>query len=487
MRAATIAGLLFLTASAAIGADKPIPQDAARSEKKSKERLEWNRRTTVGAYDKLGKKDPKWDAPAREAMEMAARMFSEQHPPIDYGMIHKKAQVAVDAGCDDPYLLYLYYRGYSAKDHPGEEEILRRVKPLLKDLAALRYPVFRTAGILVLYGATSKSAKGRDEASRNKDTEMAYDAALALLPESAAGDERGVFWEDRWCANLLDLIGGYRSLGLDAVPAYERVDRVFAKLPELKALRLRVRGHFWFDYGWEARTTAFAPGIPAGGAEAFHKRLSVARKAFSEAWSLRQDDARTATFLLDIEKGIGGGDRAAMELWFDRAMKADGDNVNACLTKLDWLDPKWYGDDQGKEMMAFGNACRATKNWRAKITLLAADAHLRYSGKLAPKDRRDYMTKPDVWAEIRDVYDEYLEHFPDDDVARSKYAALCYIAGRYPESHVQFKILGDRLTTWPIFPNYTLPMLKQIRDHVAQSVEGKPAAGAPSQKGDAKP
>ena len=57
-----------------------------------------------------------------------------------------------------------------------------------------------------------------------------------------------------------------------------------------------------------------------------------------------------------------------MELWFDRAMKADGDDRYACLTKLDWLDPKWHGT--AEEMLAFGRACRDTKNWRTGITLL---------------------------------------------------------------------------------------------------------------------
>ena len=63
-------------------------------------------------------------------------------------------------------------------------------------------------------------------------------------------------------------------------------------------------------------------------------------------------------------------------------MKADGDNRQACSSKLDWLDPKWYGTPD--EMLAFGKACRATKNWRAGITLLACDAHYRYAAMLEP-------------------------------------------------------------------------------------------------------
>jgi hypothetical protein len=39
-----------------------------------------------------------------------------------------------------------------------------------------------------------------------------------------------------------------------------------------------------------------------------------------------------------------------MELWFDRAMKANGDSRRACWSKLDWLDPKWHGTPE--EMLA---------------------------------------------------------------------------------------------------------------------------------------
>jgi hypothetical protein len=139
-----------------------------------------------------------------------------------------------------------------------------------------------------------------------------------------------------WFKVGLDLIRGYRTLGVDALSAYERVDAKLASIPELKSLRLRVRGSFYMGYGWEARTKAFAPMVPRGGFETFETRLEIARKALEEAWEIRPD-TETAANLLDIDKSIGGN-RATMELWFDRAMKADGDNRNACWSKLDWLD-----------------------------------------------------------------------------------------------------------------------------------------------------
>jgi hypothetical protein len=226
-----------------------------------------------------------------------------------------------------------------------------------------------------------------------------------------------------------------------------------------------------------------APNVPAGGFESFEKRVAVGQKALNEAWQLRPGDARTAEFLLDIEKSVGDGDRATMELWFDRTMKADGNYVGACRTKLDWLDPKWHGT--AEEMLAFGRACAATKNWRAGITLLAAEAHLRYANILGA-DQPKYLRSPEVWSEIKSVYDEYLKHYPSDNVARSEYAAIGYIGGHWSEAHSQFQILGDQLTTWPYLPKFPLASLKAMRDRTAQVVAGRlrSKVGAPAGKGD---
>jgi hypothetical protein len=450
-------------------ADAPIPQDTARMEKRRRERLEWNRRTVQGAYDKVGKKDPRWDEPARKAMDLAARMFSEVvDPEITLLDVNRPAKAAIDAGCDDPLLVYLYNRSLVGPDYPGDEEAIRRMKATAKALAASRYPAFRRAIALELAGSYALSAKAPDEVTR-KEVESDFDAVLALLPESVATDERNEFWEDKWFDALSQLIKGYRKLGVAAPAAYERVDSRLDRLPELKVLQLLLRGNFWLMYGWEARTKAFAPDVPAGGFETLEERLGVAKEALEEAWRVRPDDARAAVFLLDIDKSVGG-DRATMELWFERALKANGDDRRACWSKLDWLDPKWHGSVE--DMLAFGRACRDTKNSRTGITLLVADAHWRIACMLGGEKQPKYLAMPEVWADIQSVYDEYLKHHPVDDVARSKFATFCYLSAHYREAEVQYVALGDHLTQWSEFPYVPLNQLKQNRERNANIVMG---------------
>lgn len=463
MRYTLVLGLAILVAHDVAGEDKPIPQDKSQMEERYRQRLEWNRRTVQGAYDKVGKKDPRWDKSAREAMDLAARAYSQQVDPIiTYDEVYNSSKAAIDAGCDDPFIGYMFNRNSVGPNFPGEAEAIRRMQSSAKALASSRYPAFRRAGVLEKAGTFTVTVKDLGDEAR-EEGKHDFEAALALLPESVASDERNKFWEDRWFETLWDILRGYRQIGMGAPDAYQKVDARLAKLPEMKVLRLQLRGHFWNMYGWEARSTAFAPEVPEKAFETFHRRLLDAQKAYREAWEARPNDARTADGLLSIEKSIGG-DRATMELWFERAMQADGSMVSSCLTKLDWLDPKWHGSLE--EMLAFGHACAETKNWRDGITLLAGDAHRRYCSLISQRDAYQYLRKPEVWSEIQAVYDEFFKHYPDNAVARSKYASICTLGGYYAEAHAQFVILGDRLTSWPDFPFFPLPTLKEMRDIV---------------------
>src|SRR5438309_768558 len=75
---------------------RPIPQDRNRQEQRFRDMLAWSRRTLVGAYEKVGKKDPGWDKPAREALEAAARFFGQAVDPVaDLAEVYTPARRAI--------------------------------------------------------------------------------------------------------------------------------------------------------------------------------------------------------------------------------------------------------------------------------------------------------------------------------------------------------------------------------------------------------
>ena len=119
----------------------------------------------------------------------------------------------------------------------------------------------------------------------------------------------------------------------------------------------------------------------------------------------------------------------------------------------------------------------AYDNWWAGITLLCADAHTRYSNLLGSR-KADYLASPEVWSDITSVYDEYLNHHPEDHVAWSKYASLAYDSLHYQKAHALFQKIGNNLTSWTEFPYYPLEAPKSFRDYSAK-VAAKPKAAQP--------
>jgi hypothetical protein len=254
------------------------------------------------------------------------------------------------------------------------------------------------------------------------------------------------------------------------------VDALLAREPELKAVRLQTRGDFLIHYAWEARGSGFAGTVTEEGFKKFHERLTQAREALNECWEVKPGDHRTATLMLTVEKG-SGGERDEMEKWFERAMKACPINKRACEAKMDWLDPKWHGSRE--ELLAFGRSCRDTKNWRAGIPLLLADAHLRASQRLPQGEQKLYLISKEVRDDVVQVYEEYLKQFPDDNVERSRYAAYCVVCGLPTVADAQFKKLGDDLVYFRQWPE---AWMKQVRESVAHQAAGLKAAREKAEK-----
>jgi len=473
-----VASLILTCPARAIADGQLIPQDPAKQAKRFRDMLEWNRRTLAGAYERVGKKDDRWDRHARAALEAAAQHFSHAVDPVTYPSdVHNAAMQAVVAGCNDPLVLYLYARTTTKEICPDADELDRRWSKAAAAMKDSDYPSFRR--FIALSHAGSEKAD-RYAATRGvrtpevrtkirKEAEALLTDALRALSLSAAEDRANLDIEHQWVKQTWSMVVAYGKLKGDQLKGFEAVEKELAKTPALTAVRLNVKGQFYRQYAWQARGTGFADTVTELGWEKFHERMTVARAALEQAWELKPD-VLTAEHMLVIETADSEG-RAAMEKWFNRTITAGGNSATACAYKLNWLDPKWHGSE--KELLEFGKACRDTKNWRSGITLLAADAHRRVAEH---RDRQnkgskafwEYMSSPEVFADIWKVYPEYLRHYPLDYRARTQFATFCCWGARWEAAHDQFQILGDHLWSGQGFPKDLMQQLKQqAADYVA--------------------
>ena len=159
---------------------------------------------------------------------------------------------------------------------------------------------------------------------------------------------------------------------------FDKLDARLARVDGIEPLRLTLKGRFLIDWAWEARTNVFALSVIEPQFEAFHHRLVEASQTLEAAYKLNPRQSAVAHHMVTVELG-DGGDRDTMELRFKRALELNPNNKHACLEKLIWLEPKWHGDPEGKEMLEFGRACAATGNWVGGIILVQADAMINYA------------------------------------------------------------------------------------------------------------
>ena len=446
MRTASLFALLCLFARAfAADESPPIPQDPAERANRQRETLAWTRSWLIDAYDKAGHKDPRWDKAARSALEMAVKNLAAQgDPPPQESDVCSAMKLAIDAGCTDPLIAYLHVRLTLKDDFPNQQELFRRNKEVILALQKSDYPASRRAIALVNLGAVAEDIKELSATDR-ADTAKALDAALALMP-SVVAEGNGRDAQERWCEIGCMAVRGYVVInGGDDEAALQKVEAEFAKVSELKVTRSLVRCIHWVHKGWSDYNASRDD--QASAQAAWSKccdLLAQARQPLAEAWDAQPGNEITATWMLWIEYGIGR-DHDEMEKWFERAMKSNSDNRRACEVKLAWLDPRWQGTTE--KILEFGRKCRETKNWRAGITLLVGEAHLRQGKYLESQGQTlgAYLKQPQVWEEIRAVNDEYLSHFPHDHDARTRYACLCSLAEQYAEAHRQFQRLADRV------------------------------------------
>ena len=273
MRYPVAFGLLVLASASAIGGDRPIPQDAERMERRARDRLAWNRRTLAEAYKAVGKKDPRWNKPALEALDLAARMFAQQgDPPISLADVHVPARRGVEAGCDDPMILYLYARS-SGGAKP--EEYRRRLRRAADAMATGGYPPIRRATALLL-AIDEKMTKDDPTRADREAVGRDIEAVIDLLPRSVAEDPRGYDWEEGWDRMLKAARADYAWAEDDAKAGIDRLDARLAKIHGVEALRLATKGEFLIHWAWDARTTAFAGGVTEQQFRTFEERLKQA-------------------------------------------------------------------------------------------------------------------------------------------------------------------------------------------------------------------
>jgi hypothetical protein len=438
--------LAVLFAALPCAADEPpVPQNPPAQARARADALAWHRAMTVEAYDKVGRRDPRWDAAARRALEACAAAGLRGLSRMDSARVAQQAaDEALKAGCDDPLVRYVAGRDLAGFATPDPVRWDRLVPQAAADLAASGYPAVRKA-IALTAAATGRLERGPPSAADKEAARGYLDRCVAVLPAACADPHP----EARRVTNEVckTVLGYYARLANgDWEAAVAKVRPAFKGTPRADALTAALTGHALVQYAWDARGTALAEAVPEDGRRLFEARLEKAEEALRAAWKADPTDPPTAVSMMTVCQGRGHP-RAEMEVWFKRAMDLDGDSLKACAQKGTYLQPKWHGSEA--EAVAFAKALVATGNYEADLPLLAVIAHL----EMSLNEPEGYIaTRQEVWDELRAVMAEAVRQHPDSKAVRTYVGKYCARFGKWADADAHFRAVGKDY--WrPSFPS----------------------------------
>jgi hypothetical protein len=387
-------------------------------------RLRWHQETLVKAYQTIGRRRASWDAPAEQALGMFAESRSLTRPTTKEFRDQMKQLIgaAVDAGCDDPLIGYLYVRFVVSESSEDPVQIAQKMRSAAEALNGSEYN-----SLAKFYGCL-----------RAAEASIVEIGADRRVPEPVQRMRYGA------TTNLLGVLRD-RSTPADDVyqathewlPTAKRSARQFPEdlrfiEPELKKwgdepLLLLARAECAIAAGWNARGGGYADSVTPEGWKVFGERLAEAKTLIEKAWKQDATEPRLCDAMLTVAVGLSFK-RPEMEKWFERAMKLDTNNYTACLAKLHYLKPQWMGSPE--EMLAFGRQC-LSKPWGGEVPLTLVEAHRALVALLPEPQRLDYWKDDEVW---RDMDKSFNRFFDLNEAAvgyRHDYAWYAFHAGRW--------------------------------------------------------
>jgi tetratricopeptide (TPR) repeat protein len=346
------------------------------------------------------------------------------------------AQTAQHNGCNDPMITDLHDLGWLNTRNPnvpiaearaveiGNKMITAAQRP---SPAALR--LWETETGLLATLRSNANAQNPPPASKQLVPKLIplLEQALAELIKNKApgsilyGQVGDIFDPCQSSESTLDLFSA-------------AVDQAYNETGTASGLRLAFDGDYYICAAWVARGSDVASTVNNQQWQLFGQRLQQARQILESAYAQYPDEPAISDLMLVV--ALGGFDRDTMEMWFQRAIKADPNDYTAYLNKAYYLQPRWYGSED--EVWKFGQECAATKNWSYKIPIvLPINVEL-----VAESGDQNIFARDDVWQLVASVYHKYLDLHPRCNRYRTDFLKDAYLGHHQDVVAEQFKILG---------------------------------------------
>ncbi len=394
------------------------------------ERMAWNKKTLGDAYEAHGDKNSKWNTQARESLALFAQMRSvaDRNTKANVQMdqaLRVAVKDAFEAQCPDPMIRYLHlrYYGVTEGDTKSTGRFTQEQLEIGKALELSHYPPIRkfygTLRALNSFVRFAPATTTGRRAARVKCLEL-IERSLGHLRDVLEDPTTPHFEAFEATEEFLNAMMGPDDIrGAHFTVVHDLLLKHHAK----SGLAAYFKGNFYIDMAWLARGNGFSDSVSPEGWTLFARRLDVASAALNEAWELNPSAPHVANRMLSVELGQGKG-RPRMERWFRRAMQLDNSNYRAASSKLNYLEPKWYGTEE--DLLAFGQECLKSEVWRGEIPYIAVHAHERAAFYRGDAKDNKYWKQPSVWKECQQAFEKLFQMNIQAEGYHHNYALIAY-------------------------------------------------------------
>jgi len=410
----------------AVAGAAPIPAgpEARTHTDYNKATLTWNLATTLEAYQRVGRRDPRWDEAATKFLDMCARGLNKSLTPAQFA---EAGQAVLAAGCDDPLITAIVARSLDAAGQ--RDQALALSRRAVNGLKTTPYPRCRACNEAV-YGVYLLSVAGqKDEAATTTLLAIQWLAEGAAEPLVTNGGQR------QFLGSLRNAMS--RTLKDKQKEIFEAVRAQTGANPWIVNM---TEATYREKLAWSTRGTGLAVDVTEDKWQGFEGNMRRAAECYAEAWRLHPEYPEPASDMIRVAMG-GGVETEAPRAWFDRAVAAQMDYQPA-YDALEWaLVPRWGGSVD--ELYDFGVECLATKRFDTCVPeqfyecvrLIAREDH---AGELWLR-RGLYENMSTLMSGLS----------ADSTIARplplwkTRQAGMAWLCGRYDDASALLKELGE--------------------------------------------
>ncbi|MDB5319113.1 MAG: hypothetical protein JWN40_744 [Phycisphaerales bacterium] len=445
-------------------------------------RVDFNKRTLVGAYQAVGKRDPKWDAAAIKFLDAMTIYFAYGPAEPIYRTVERAPheqllamiKAAADAGCDDPMVDYCH--GVVLQDAGQVDEAKPLIEKAAAGLAERKYPPFRIA---------AANARLTGYAERAKDAAAAKHLA-AMTWMNGVGTVRSKH-DDRDIRYVLEAID-HTVINATAEQLLALCKAAEASPDANQWLVNLLYGRYEVKAAWQARGGGWANTVTDDGWKSFFDHLSKARDYLTKAQQLRPDLPEAATEMIAVAMGGGSRLNEKERDWFDRAVKAQLDYYPAYHSYVWSIYPRWGGSHQ--EMFKFGLECLQTQRFDTyvpyRLMVIVENIDTDSSNDFA------ILKDPQVQTAVRQLLTQSYEKVTDPQQKAfyaSYQAAIAWKLGNYRESADLLDKVGEQLETEPFYKMGAWPpgAVSQVRVMTTRHAKALQEAERNAQEGEYNP